>query len=218
MPICEYCNSDISTLHNLKRHQQTNKKCLQIQKDSKIEEINEQIHKCDRCDKTYSSKQYLRSHVCTIAKERIDILLDRIKILENEIKVLKDQNENLTNKLIDKLSEKPRGTIKEINISNTHNSQIDIKENTSNHKEKSRKSIPKALRNSVWTQYNGNKFDGKCYSCKRDIDILNFIAGHIQSLSHGGDTTLSNLRPICLTCNSSMGATNMEEFISTFMK
>ena len=31
MPSCQYCNSDLSTISNLKAHQRTSKKCLKVQ-------------------------------------------------------------------------------------------------------------------------------------------------------------------------------------------
>lgn len=37
-------------------------------------------------------------------------------------------------------------------------------------------------------------------------------AGHIMSVKEGGTDTLDNLRPICKSCNRSMGTENMDAF------
>ena len=67
--------------------------------------------------------------------------------------------------------------------------------------------IPKALRNQVWINYIGRKFESKCYIrwCKNNIDVFNFHVGHNIPSSKGGETLLENLRPICSCCNLSMG-------------
>ena len=42
---------------------------------------------------------------------------------------------------------------------------------------------------------------------------MSFHCGHIISEANGGEIKLDNLRPICHSCNSSMGTVNMDEFI-----
>ena len=54
--------------------------------------------------------------------------------------------------------------------------------------------IPKALREQVWIQNIGQKFDSKCK-----------VVWCIPE-SRGGKTTLDNLVPICGRCNTSMGS------------
>jgi 5-methylcytosine-specific restriction endonuclease McrA len=56
----------------------------------------------------------------------------------------------------------------------------------------------------------------KCLCCKiTDITQLSFNCGHIIAEANGGDTIVSNLRPICQNCNSSMGTMNMNDFMKT---
>lgn len=76
--------------------------------------------------------------------------------------------------------------------------------------------IPKAVRTSVWNNYVGaDKGIDICFvGCGNPITQSNFECGHIISEKNGGDTTIENLRPICGNCNKSIGAKNMEEFIS----
>jgi hypothetical protein len=76
-----------------------------------------------------------------------------------------------------------------------------------------RKSIPKAVKVTVWNKYIGaDKAEGKCYVCKRTIHITDFDLGHNKAVSRGGRNNISNLRPICRTCNTSMQTTSIETF------
>ena len=44
---------------------------------------------------------------------------------------------------------------------------------------------------------------------------MSFNCGHIVAEANGGDTIVSNLKPICQNCNSSMGTKNMKEFMKS---
>jgi len=48
------------------------------------------------------------------------------------------------------------------------------------------------------------------------ITIMNFHVGHVKSDKDGGTTEINNLRPICPTCNYSMGTQNMIDFVKEF--
>ena len=75
--------------------------------------------------------------------------------------------------------------------------------------------IPHVLRMKVWNKWIGIKVgETKCLCCKlNDISQLNFNCGHIVAESKGGELKEDNLKPICQSCNSSMGTQNMNEFI-----
>jgi len=76
--------------------------------------------------------------------------------------------------------------------------------------------IPKALREQVWLTHIGKKYDSKCYIpwCKNKITVFDFQSGHNVPESKGGSTDLTNLRPICSRCNSSMNDTyTIDEWI-----
>jgi len=75
-----------------------------------------------------------------------------------------------------------------------------------------RKSIPASVKKDLWIRFNGKKYKGPCYVCKSIIDIHNFEAGHVTPASKGGSDNISNLRPICKSCNRSMGDRNLNEF------
>ena len=78
---------------------------------------------------------------------------------------------------------------------------------------KQRKQIPKLIRGKVWEMYHGDSLKGACYCCKRDLDAFDaWHVGHIISHANGGADVPSNLRPVCASCNTSMGTQNMDEF------
>ena len=76
----------------------------------------------------------------------------------------------------------------------------------------SRAKIPKAVRDQVWRTYNGQVYNSTCFVCNRNIDIANFHCGHVIAHACGGSTEITNLRPICMSCNCSMGVRNLHEF------
>jgi len=78
---------------------------------------------------------------------------------------------------------------------------------------KKRKSCPKTVKEMVWAKYCGiNKMIGKCYVCNRPIHFTSFEVGHNKAFTKGGKWNINNLRPICRTCNRSMGTMSIEAF------
>ena len=75
--------------------------------------------------------------------------------------------------------------------------------------------IPHTLRNLVWKTYASDTYlSTNCFCCRKNIiSIDNFICGHIVSRYDGGTIDLDNLRPVCNSCNVSMGTCDMFEFI-----
>ena len=72
-----------------------------------------------------------------------------------------------------------------------------------------------ALRNAVWQTYVGPLAQIHCPICRLNvISATQFDASHVVAEAKGGPTTLENLRPLCGTCNKSMGTTDMRAFIS----
>ena len=78
------------------------------------------------------------------------------------------------------------------------------------------KTIPLTLKGRVWNEHIGRDHGTTiCMVCKYTlIDKISFHCGHVIAVSKGGQNTVENLRPICQSCNSSMGNENMFEFIS----
>ena len=86
-----------------------------------------------------------------------------------------------------------------------------------NEKEIKREPIPKCVRNALWINYFKKLREGKCQCCLREtISIGNFHAGHIKAHANGGSSSLDNLVPICMLCNTSMGKYDLNEFITKY--
>lgn len=80
--------------------------------------------------------------------------------------------------------------------------------------------IPKAVKMKVWVDTFGlNVGQAPCPVCSSNlVSQMNFHCGHIVAEAEGGETTASNLRPICAPCNLSMGKRNMKKFKKTYFK
>ena len=89
------------------------------------------------------------------------------------------------------------------------NIEEDNEGSSGSNKTKKRKSIPKAVKESVWKKYISNtELEGMCFvGCGNEIQINNFEIGHVIAVANGKNT-ICNLRPICSLCNKSMGTTN----------
>jgi hypothetical protein len=90
-----------------------------------------------------------------------------------------------------------------------------IEEQEEKIKNQKKKNIPKNVKTNIWNTYiDANIPRHKCLCCKKSI-ILNteFHVGHVISEFHGGTLEINNLRPICASCNYSMGTMNMVEYI-----
>jgi frataxin-like iron-binding protein CyaY len=86
------------------------------------------------------------------------------------------------------------------------------------HQKYKKKLIPPPLKRNVWHKYIGEDIGkAKCLCCKlADITQMSFHCGHIIAESKGGELSVNNLKPICQSCNSSMGTQNMDEYIEKY--
>jgi 5-methylcytosine-specific restriction endonuclease McrA len=91
--------------------------------------------------------------------------------------------------------------------------------NKSKGDKKRKKPIPATIKRLVWNTHIGEERGrAKCLCCKlTDITQLSFNCGHIVAESNGGELKVSNLKPICQNCNSSMGTKNMNEFMKLLL-
>jgi len=82
---------------------------------------------------------------------------------------------------------------------------------------KKKKAISATIKKLVWNTNIGEDIGkSKCMCCKStDITQMSFNCGHVIAEANGGDTIVSNLKPICQNCNSSMGTKNMNNFMLT---
>lgn len=92
------------------------------------------------------------------------------------------------------------------------------KEEEKKESKKKKQSIPKNVRTIIWNHYIGEDIiKHKCLCCKKvTISNTNFEVGHVLSEKNGGTHEINNLRPICFSCNHSMGAENMIDFVVKF--
>jgi 5-methylcytosine-specific restriction endonuclease McrA len=90
-------------------------------------------------------------------------------------------------------------------------------QNEKERKRQTRQPIKAAVRTAVWNKYIGKSAEAECFvGCGNTIGCFNFECGHVIAHSKGGLDTIQNLRPICSTCNKSMGTMNMNKFIKKY--
>ena len=71
---------------------------------------------------------------------------------------------------------------------------------------------PKSVKEALWIKYFKNNINGKCYVCGTPITLFNFEVGHNKPFSKGGEWNINNLRPLCRSCNRSMGTMTVEKY------
>jgi len=80
-------------------------------------------------------------------------------------------------------------------------------------KKKTRRKIPESVKEAVWAKYIGmDKTVGKCYVCNKPVHFTDFEVGHNRAISKGGSDKVTNLRPICRSCNRSMRNMSIEAY------
>ena len=79
-----------------------------------------------------------------------------------------------------------------------------------------RKGIPKSVKMELWRNHFGERFEGKCFCCKKKIERDNFESGHVVPVAAGGENHITNLRPICFDCNRSMGDMDLNAYKAEF--
>jgi uncharacterized C2H2 Zn-finger protein len=164
------------------------------------------IFSCEHCDKTFPVKSKLTRHLnrkipCYVKKEKLTCPSCNI-IFSTLSNLNKHKNTKKHLKNVIKNKEVKNVVIHENNIQST----VNIKKNK-------KVKIPKVLKNLVWDTYIGeDNGSGPCYVCTKKINSKDFECGHIVAESKGGNTDIDNLRPVCRSCNGSVGNNNMDEF------
>jgi hypothetical protein len=198
---CEFCKKIYSSTSSLLYHQRTTKKCVQLQEEKGVS--YKQFYECTFCKKQLTTKCNLDSHLS----------ICKCKIKED---VLKETRQNTGDKFERKLKElEDKLKDMEHKLKETSDELTHIKQKLSKPK---KIAIPKSIKTMVWNRYIGSNItEEKCICCQQEkINIRHFHCGHILAESNGGTLLIENLRPICGTCNTSMGNRNMREFIKTF--
>jgi len=205
---CKICNYTTCKKQNYNTHI---KSLRHIKNTTEPEELQ---HICKKCNRKYMCYSGLWRHNKTCIAVVTDDLVSEDHVFVNKVDKLQEQLQNLT-ELIIATSEnedvsKTRGKITYL-CKKQNNKFMSVTK-------KNKKNIPLALKRNVWNKYVGEEI-GKtlCLCCKlTDITQMNFSCGHIISESNGGEINLNNLKPICVSCNSSMGTQNMDEFIQNY--
>lgn len=130
-------------------------------------------------------------------------------------KTTKEQNPTTVKKIKTKSNKsKPMNRIKKL-----VNAPLKVIKQTLSTTTVKRRKLPYGLRSNVWTKYNGEVFNAKCYVdfCEQIVNPFTFEVGHDIPVSKGGTDSISNLRPICRNCNNSMSNNyTIAEYSETF--
>jgi hypothetical protein len=146
-------------------------------------------------------------------------LIDHLTIIKNLIENKEEsviQNQSCCNKTIMRLIKDISLFKKKKKDENDDEKKVNENEDKKDNKKK-KQTISSTLKRLVWNTHIGEEIGkSKCLCCNTtDITQLSFHCGHVIAEAMGGETNVSNLRPICQNCNSSMGTKNMNDFMKT---
>lgn len=146
---------------------------------------------CEDCDKIYTSSNGLKKHKLKLCPKRL----------------INISPEPINTEAVNPINMEP---IKPAINTREEKEPIKVKYK--------KQPIPINLKKTVWNKWIGEEI-GKtnCMCCKvTSITQLSFHCGHVVAEAKGGKLHVDNLRPICGQCNSSMGTTNMNEYIEKY--
>ena len=189
-----------------------------INKDQLLQDNLQQFHEGNEDNYKYFFELYnYLIEYCNLNKyKNLELLLEKLNIKDSCKKVLpkkepikKEYPINIPPKKESPKKESPK---KESPKKDTSKKDTPIKEKYK------KKPIPPPLKRNVWHKYIGEDIGkAKCLCCKlADITQMSFHCGHIIAESKGGELSVNNLKPICQSCNSSMGTQNMNEYIEKY--
>lgn len=235
---CECCEYTTNLSANLKKHLETNKHKLLFKTLNRAESDQPNqtpSHNCKYCQGSFSSRATLNYHVNNTCKKhkRSDKELDKLvkegytllaNIEKNKMAEKSDKERNSLGDNVDflinfvemnMLNPSHINTVRAIQDPNTS----DSKKTTEKPKKPKKGSIPSTVKKMVWNSNIGEEIGKtKCYCCKStDITQMSFHCGHIKPEAKGGEAIVSNLKPICQNCNSSMGTKDMDEFMKSLV-
>jgi 5-methylcytosine-specific restriction endonuclease McrA len=131
---------------------------------------------------------------------------EKVNQCNNELEEMSIQN---------KKSKLEINQVKELDIKKV--SEPEVNNNVVKKEKKTKEKIPASVKNTLWSINFDNSIQGNCQCCKTEvISKNNFDCGHIISEKNGGKVHLDNLKLICRSCNSSMGTTNMNDFMTKY--
>lgn len=222
--VCGWCKKSFVSTKNLKIHTDTAKYCLKLRGES-LEELFE----CNYCfSKFINELSVIKHHKYCLGKAATKSIIDYknkidegsrvINNFKNEITELETKIEGLTEQL-HKKDKKIMSLKTRYELTFSHSSKGTNINFQTNHptKRKSKTTIPPKSKETIWKIYIGNTISATCPVCNvTPISCFSFDCGHVIAESNGGTLELENLRPICGSCNSSMGTKNMKEYTKEF--
>jgi hypothetical protein len=205
---CAYCKKQFTQKCSVLYHIKNN--CKEVKEINK-EKICE-IKKSENND--VELKNSIRDELYIKMKEEFDNKFEFLeKKFKTEMQSEKNKNKALEKKLKKELSEM-KILKKNFKTKITSNDNDSSSKNDLIKKKYQKNKINKKFRMMVWDEYIG--FDnGKsvCHCCEEtEISQMNFVCGHIVAEANGGKIEMSNLLPICASCNEAMGTENLFEF------
>jgi len=180
--------------------------------ENSISNYNE--NNCTKCNKYFNRKWYLKKHM-----EKCKGIIDRYSCQYCYKKFKWDKTRFGHYKICKVKKEKDALALTSSEV--VENTQIENTEDRNNNiiiKNKKQK-ITATMKRLVWNTHIGEEIGKtKCLCCKTtSITQLSFNCGHIIAEANNGKTIVSNLKPICQNCNSSMGTQNMDDFMKLLL-
>jgi len=184
-----------------------------------IMEFNNLVSKYQVNYSNYIDLFQIVSLLCNINNESI---LEIIPFYEKLLKKY-EEYDKLKNKLSSNKDESNKDESKKEESKKDGSKKDESKKDESKKDDKEKKvkkpkeKIPASVKNTLWSQHFPNVLEGKCKCCQTEvISRNNFDCGHIISEKEGGKIHLDNLKPICRSCNSSMGTQNMTDYMKKY--
>jgi hypothetical protein len=218
--VCKRCTHESSSKSNLLTHLRKKKTCQVVDTDISVNdyiaellyrEYNEKTFDCQYCMTRFNNRSSKSRHFKTCTKKKADPQAS--SDMESIVDTLKEQNQELLRRLEEMeniIHSKAEITVSIVEPVSDNKMQIKTKSRT-------KAKIPKALKNSCWNTYIGVDIGRHiCVSCNdKYISQHDFHCGHVIAETNGGSLSLDNLRPVCDTCNYSMGTMDMTQFVKT---
>jgi hypothetical protein len=169
-----------------------------------IEELRDELIKV-RFFENNDSIQHLVDRLIEKNNTFYDIVRFKIDIAENTDNFYKEEIKHITQHIIFSLkSTNFTAWIADHNITPFHRNK------------RGKKRISKKMRDQCWVLEYGSNELVTCPISTCSLTMMkntrDWNVGHIISEYNGGDTIMSNLRPICVKCNLDMGTMNWTEY------
>jgi 5-methylcytosine-specific restriction endonuclease McrA len=220
---CPFCSHDLPSKYALEIHQNT-----EMCKNIKREFFNNKYFSDLTLNFQHSNK-ILKSTMNKLEEQEQEIICLK-KTIENINKKYDYNMECMAEYITSLIKYIQKNIIKHINpieklkdlkiLNSILKNKFDLQKEKENNEVKKKRKIPKRIKTKVWNKYipNGKESRiGKCYCCRiTEIYSDDHHCGHVVSEKDGGKEIIENLRPICSSCNSSMGTQNMIDFIINY--